>query len=296
MYKEFFMSSQSNVYKCPKENCDKEYDNIVSLAKHWRRGHAEPSETLYLALNNLTEAPTCACGCKEPTKFLDAGRGYSEYKHGHISRVKNNFVTKKAQENSASTRRKMIKDGTWKPFASKETGEAWNKGLTKESDQRIANMAASISENEEELRKRSQRMKKGRLDGTVPTLYGKDHSQWNGGTSALVNVCRSYPPYYRGWVKVKLQHASFKCTKCDEIKDLHVHHDQETFSDILRKIAVLNKWEKTLSMPVAKNDIKLMKLKMKIADEVADYHINNDVSGVVLCKSCHKKEHDKLNL
>jgi len=157
----------------------------------------------------------------------------------------------------------------------------------------------TIRENPEELKRRSKRMKRGRLDGTVPTLYGKDHSQWNGGTSALVHVCRAYPRLYKEWIRPKLQASNFSCSECGNNSrgknNLHVHHDNETFSEILRKFAKKHRWEKNLSMPVAANDFKLMKLKMKIADEVADYHINNDVSGIVLCKKCHSDEHDKMN-
>jgi hypothetical protein len=101
---EFFM------FKCPKSDCDNEYDNIVSLSKHWSRSHKLPKKELYLKLHNVTE-PTCACGCGGEVKFLDAGRGFREFIRGHASRVpeKNNFVSRKAQENSLKTRRKMWK-------------------------------------------------------------------------------------------------------------------------------------------------------------------------------------------
>jgi len=295
MCKEFFMSKQNTNFKCPKENCDKEYNNIVSLSKHWKRTHKSDAEKLYKIVYKLEEIVKCACGCENETKFLGVSRGYSEYKRGHKSRVKNNFVSKKAQENSLKTRRKMIKDGTWKPFALKETGEAWNLGLTKETDKRIANMATAISGNKEETSRRSDRMKKGRLDGTIPTLYGKEHSQWKGGVSSLNHTCRANGNLYRGWVRVKLIDAKFQCKKCKTTGRLEVHHDVETFSSIMRKFASRNKWEKGLTEALEYDDSNLDNLKKKISNEVAEYHINNNVSGVVLCRSCHKKEHDKMN-
>jgi hypothetical protein len=35
-------------------------------------------------------------------------------------------------------------------------------------------------------------------------------------------------------------------------------------------------------------------MKDQIAKAVAQYHVENNISGVVLCSKCHKKEHAQL--
>lgn len=284
--------------KCPK--CENIYETILFLSKHWVKTHKETTEKLYQEFYGITQK-FCECGCGQPTKFLDAGRGYSTLIRGHGARIKNNFQSEKSIKNSLATRQKMLETGEWKPFASKETGEHWSKGLTKETDERIAKMAETISSNEEEIKRRSERMKKGRLDGTVPTLYGKDHSQWKGGTSSLLPVCHSNKKLFDNWKYPKLCASNFTCQKCDVNKkidssiELEVHHDEEKMSDIVRKIAIENGWTDYYAISPS-TDEKTQELKNKIADAVANYHIENNVSAIVLCESCHKKEHNKYNL
>ena len=62
-------------------------------------------------------------------------------------------------------------------------------------------------------------------------------------------------------------------------------------------IVTKNNWKYNLctALKLKADNEEMQLLKMKIADEVAQYHIGNKVSGKVLCKSCHKKEHEKYN-
>jgi len=64
-------------------------------------------------------------------------------------------------------------------------------------------------------------------------------------------------------------------------------------SEIVRHIATSNGWEDYFGLPTAEETFTL---KQKISNDVAQYHIDNNISGIVLCKSCHKEEHDKHNL
>ena len=48
-------------------------------------------DILYQKINNLSGPHLCECGCKQSTKYLDFGRGYSKFIKGHQSRVKNNW-------------------------------------------------------------------------------------------------------------------------------------------------------------------------------------------------------------
>ena len=93
---------------------------------------------------------------------------------------------------------------------------------------------------------------------------------------------------------------TFKCTKCGKQGNgggiLQVHHDKERFSEIVNSHAEKLNWYQELQdagYDLTNDNIIL--LKTKISEAVMDYHIKNDVSGIVLCKFCHKKEHKSYN-
>lgn len=280
------------MFICP--YCQNSYPSLISLSAHCRKGHKVSSKEFYTKYFLNDVVPKCKCGCDEEPKFLDITRGYRDFIQGHQSRVKNNFVSEKIQQKSASTRRKMIEDGTWKPFYLNETGEHWARGLTKETDKRIAKMSQSIVKGPEK-EKRSKRMKECRLNGTISTLSGKDHSQWKGGVSPLNTYCRADIDLYSKWKYPKLLKANFQCQSCGSSNDIEVHHDSETMSEIVRKFAQDYNWTETFNGYLEQDNQVLIETKTKISKAVAQYHIDNNISGIVLCKSCHKKVHDKHN-
>jgi hypothetical protein len=122
------------------------------------------------------------CGCGSKTKYLDIGRGYSKYLKGHSIRLKNpnSLRTEQTWKQIGETRKRKIQQGETK---------IWNKDLTKETDERVAlngkKSQDTINNNPDEIECRSKRMKENRDNGTIPTLRGENHSQWNGGTSSL---------------------------------------------------------------------------------------------------------------
>ena len=286
------------IFQCP--ICPDKYNNIISLCRHWTRTHKLKTKELYLKLHNLEQEPTCACGCGERVKFLDAGRGFSEYIRGHISRVSNNYQKNpETFQKSLDSRRKMIEDGTWKPFCLNSTGEPWAKGLTKETDERIAKMAASCS-SPKNNKKRSELMRKNRLNGVIRTLYGPEHPKWAGGISTLYAICHANKNLYNNWKFPLLKKYNFSCGECGNNSYniiLEVHHDKETFSEIVRKIAEQLKWPLLIneSTFIENDKDPIYKLKLEISDAVAQYHIDNNVSGIVLCQECHKKLHQSHN-
>jgi hypothetical protein len=163
-----------------------------------------------------------------------------------------------------------------------ERGEliAWNKGLTVETDERVASYGKTQSENitDEDRKRRSLQMSAHRKEGIIPTLYGKDHSQWKGGVSALQPLCRSR--LHSRWVYPKLKASNFTCQECGKQSDLCVHHDKERFAAILQKAI------KELGEHNDDPD-----KSSEIAEWVAQYHVQHDVSGIVLCEGCHEKAH-----
>jgi hypothetical protein len=219
--------------------------------------------------------PTCKCGCGQIPKYYDHERGYVEYVRGHHSRVKNNWGhNKEALEKSQDIRRVQIIKGKWQP---------WNKGKNAESDSRVeANNRAisqSILSNPNERQARAERLREGRLDRTIQSLTGKDHPQWKGGTSALQPLVRSH--LHSIWTYPKLKGSGFKCAMCSASgPGLEVHHDGERFASILHKAIEM------LGEPGEDFEKKSL-----IAEWVADYHVKNNVSGLVLCEGCHEHVH-----
>lgn len=282
------------MFICPE--CSFRHENVFSLSSHYRNTHQKTVKELYVAIFCNGVEPTCRCGCKEPVRFMDITRGFSEYKVGHISRIKNNFQTEKSKTNSLKTRRKMLETGEWKPFVNEETGKHWKDGLTAETDIRIARNKAAILANPEERKRRSEMMKGCWKDGRIQIKKGPDSSQWKGGISSLNQTCRANTRLYREWKFPKLQAANFKCTSCESAKNLEVHHDKETFSTIYVRIAEQMGYQKRLFEGLNPEvDMEMIELKFAISAAVADYHIQNSVSGIVLCEVCHLKLHDKLN-
>ncbi len=213
--------------------------------------------------------PTCACGCGEPTNFISLQKGFSTYILGHASSVNNNWGHNKiAQEKSLKKRRD---EGLW-------SKNPWNRGRTKESDPEFAKIAEIAYNSPVEKNRRSILMKSQWDNKTIQPMTGSSHSQWKGGTSALQPLVRSH--LHRIWVYPKLREGGFKCSKCESTKDLEVHHDGERFASILYK-AILELGEPG-------DDFEKKSL---IAEWVTNYHVDNGVSGVVLCEECHDEEH-----
>lgn len=263
-------------FKCP--FCDKQYE-LVSLQKHCVRAHNFGSEELYLALFCEGKMPTCECGCGGATKFYGVTRGYSKFVPGHQARVNNNWGhNKKALDKSHETCRQLRTSGEL---------EVWNKGLSKEIDQRVLkngeSVSVSIKSNIEELERRSRGMKnQWNVKNLVP-LRGPEHSQWKGGVSALQSLCRSLVTNI--WTIPKLKESNFTCQRCSSQSDLNVHHSGERFADIVRIYCKQFAW--------SGNDSESDK-KIKIAEAVARHHIEKDVPGIVVCHECHVKIHEEL--
>jgi hypothetical protein len=222
--------------------------------------------------------PTCACGCGQTTKYYDYDRGYAEYIRGHHSRVKNNWGHNEAAlAKSQDVRREQIAAGEWK---------AWNKGETKETDDRVASLGQKQSSNftPERRAKRGEIMTKSWQTGVITPLTGSAHSQWKGGVSSLQELTRSH--LYRAWSRPKMVQANFTCQHCLGVSaggGLEVHHDQERFAEILQKamhhFKVIDATQLTFEQ------------KQELTLWVIDYHLNNNVSGIVLCEGCHEKAH-----
>lgn len=267
------------MHKCLE--CEKEFKSIIGLSRHWKRTHKLDPKDLYLKIKK-TNIPLCKCGCNQETKFLGIERGFSEFIHGHHIRLENPHIhrTDETFKKISKTRIEMHENGDLSP---------WNKGITATEDERLKiqgeRASKTISSNKKELEKRSHKMKEQWKDKNIVPLLGEDHSNWKGGTSTVSSRCHANRRLYQEWKYPRLEDAGFKCTRCGSTDSLEVHHDKEKMSEIIHLMT--ERWN-----PEKKNDFEL---QTDVMNAVIDYHIQNDVSGEVICHECHKTEHPSYN-
>lgn len=113
------------LYKCPW--CDV-VKNLRGLACHTGKTHKQPASELHRLVLHNGIIPLCACGCGKPVKWLQ--KYYGEYLRGH------NGFSVDARISAVVVRKDM---------ASRGELTAWNAGLTKETDARVAASAIKIS-------------------------------------------------------------------------------------------------------------------------------------------------------
>lgn len=257
--------------------CERSFEKYPSLSLHANRTHGIKQQQFYVDYHLKGVWPTCKCGCGEKVEWSYVLKGFCEYRQGHVARIKNNWGhNQKAIDASTKTRRER--------FASGEI-TTWNNGLSIEHPivkEQIDNLT-KFTRTPGERKIRSNRMKNNRLNGTIPTLRGKYHSQWKGGVSEINVLARARTKLYHEWKYPILVRDGFKCVKCGETRNLHVHHDKEQMCEIVAKHIV------------DEIDPMSFELKEAIADKVVDYHIQNNVSGITLCSKCHNELHPSLN-
>ena len=135
-------------FKC--ETCDKEYDTLWSLSSHNVKKHKIKPQETFIKHNLEGKTPECKCGCGEVPTFLGIQKGFRDYIRGHASRVNNNWGHNvDAQKKSKDTQRKLYGSGEL---------VIWNKGLTKEDDERL-DYGDKISSNLERNKKISNSLK-----------------------------------------------------------------------------------------------------------------------------------------
>lgn len=135
-------------YVC--KECNLEFKSLWGLSSHSVQKHKLKPEDLYVKYELNDQKPTCACGCGEVPKFLGIRKGFRDYILGHASRIHNNWghnpeVIKKSHE----TQKKQHQNGEL---------TVWNKGLTKDIDERL-NYGEKISLNKERSEKISKKSK-----------------------------------------------------------------------------------------------------------------------------------------
>ena len=256
--------------------CNQQFNSIDGLRRHSSRIHKISSQNLYNDIILEGNIPTCKCGCGETPSFISFDKGYKEWVRGHIARVKNNWGhNQSAIKKSANTRREQYRNGE---------RSVWNKGLSKTEHTSLVSAGKKISEKFDSERKiqYADKMREMRLDGTIPSRFGKQSANWKGGTSPINSLVRGNKRLYDEWIYPILKEQNFTCQTCGSTKHLEVHHNRITMAEILQKF-------------VDKNKEYSFEEKRNIMNLVIDYHINENISGEVLCKVCHKNLHPSYN-
>ncbi len=215
------------------------------------------------------EKKFCLCGCGEEVK--------NKWVRGHHSRVNN--ISKRAD--IKEKRRKSMKrrhDEGLMP-------ETWNKGKTQDTDERVKKNVRGLVKNaksSEWRKKKSKEMRRNRLDGTIPTLRGSKHSQWQGGTSSITERIRGSHQLYKHWKRPIFEECKFRCHRCNagSDKSLVVHHFDERMHEIIKRFLPEDCHELTWEE------------ETEVVEDVVAYHLKNRVQGVLLCESCHSFVHD----
>ena len=124
--------------KCPK--CNVDFGQEKRFRDHLVTDHkisVEDHEALYIEIVLNSVKPTCACGCGEKTPWYGWKKGYtSKFVRGHNASVDSVYLDPERQKEFAQKRVDGFKSGRLK---------VWNDGLTKETDERIAQSAEKTS-------------------------------------------------------------------------------------------------------------------------------------------------------
>src|SRR5207237_4273041 len=78
-------------------------------------------------------------------------------------------------------------------------------------------------------------MKKNRLNDVIQSLFGEKHPKWNGGYSRIRDMIYADRRLYKEWKFPILNRDGFRCKQCGNTHKLHVHHNDETMSEIVHR-------------------------------------------------------------
>jgi hypothetical protein len=113
-------------------SCDFSSKRITAVEQHILEVHKKNAKQLY---DELHDGPTlCKCGCGKETKWLNWKLGYSTMISGHNASIYSVYNEEDAKKIAAT------RGSNWRDK------ESWSKGLTKETDDRVASRGEATSE------------------------------------------------------------------------------------------------------------------------------------------------------
>lgn len=147
----------------------------------------------------------------------------------------------------------------------------------------------NISKRDDVREKRRERFVQMHKEGKIkpPVLRGPDSPWWRGGVSKVQARIRSNTKLYEQWKRPVLVRDGFKCRVCESTSELVVHHDQERFAEIVRKMIFTLFGKEALERELTFEE------GTHVVAAVLDYHVREKVSGITLCWKCHEDEHER---
>lgn len=204
------------------------------------------------------ELRVCKCGCRK--KFKCKINSKQKFIQGHNSKLKSAF---KGRHHTPYSKKLLSESHKGQP--------AWNKGLTKETDKRVALYSKKGS-----ITAKNQFVSGERISyfKNAPSKYGKKAYHWKGGPSLASIGIRRLQQYWDWRTKI-FERDNFTCQICDkEGGYLEVHHIKP-FSTIFHEFR--NKYRKF------RKYTKLLELAIHYKPF---WNVKN---GITLCLNCHNK-------
>lgn len=123
---------------CPK--CEANFGQEIKFIDHLSSHHSiDDPESFYVETRLKGVRPTCSCSpqCELLLPWAGWKKGYlSKYARGHNARVNSVYINPERQAEFAAKRKEGYESGKYTP---------WNKGLSKESDERVKVQSEKIS-------------------------------------------------------------------------------------------------------------------------------------------------------
>lgn len=133
------MSYNVSIITCPL--CDLKSKQEKRFYRHLKDAHGvDDPELCYIEHVLEGVRPTCQCSddCDKPVKWSGWKKGYqSKYVRGHNARIDSVYNDPEFHKRSSKKRKQGYAEGRYK---------VWNDGLTKETDERVAQMSQKIGE------------------------------------------------------------------------------------------------------------------------------------------------------
>lgn len=227
----------------------------------------------------------CDYGCNKEAKFFS--KNGKKCCSSHWSKCE---VVKK--------KRSLRAKGKNNPAYGKNYG-AWNKGLTKETDERVAKYTKNMTEtkNSNEYKEKHITWNKGLTKETNKKIavYAAKISKTKTGVpnyklrkpitfSKVMSKVRIYTVFrkhmYLIWTRPIMERDKFTCQKCGKTKELEVHHIKpfrQIFKESIEETKLIIEQYKNWTQTEIDNLHELIKSKHKLEE------------GITVCKICHGK-------
>ena len=111
--------------------------------------------------------------------------------------------------------------------------------------------------------------------GHIVPQYVRDKISKSGNRGRTYINRLIYERIYGIWTRPILERDNFICQQCGNISNLQVHHSKETMAEIVDKFM-----SKKIDLSINE--------KKAVVEKVIQYHLDNGVEGITLCKKCHR--------